>query len=185
MQGFRKVAPDQWEFANDNFQQGEKSLLCKIRHRKAQISPSSNTLKIKRQRTACTNSASNSNSSSLTSSTLAPTYVDLSNENEKLKNDNEASNKELSQARVQCEKLLGYLTKRVSMDDNIDANNLIKEAMSFGIVVEQDMDNEVRNANEDLEEGKNVACLKLFGVLLSTKQTSTKREGVKRIVAVK
>lgn len=39
-QGFRKIVPDRWEFANDCFRKGDTQLLCDIQRRKLMVSPS-------------------------------------------------------------------------------------------------------------------------------------------------
>lgn len=173
--GFRKVVPDRWEFANDNFQRGKQVLLCGIRRRKAPHNSSSSkksTNNVAATLTSTSTSLDNIHiSSSTSSSPPSPTQsqqsLNLANENEKLRKDNQVLNKELSQARQQCEQLIGFLSKHVSMDD-INASLLIKEAALVGVdAIEENNNNiQVKEAIEMKEEGNNVACLKLFGVIL-------------------
>lgn len=46
MQGFKKIDPDRWEFANSNFQRDRPDLMSSIQRRKGQTKeqPSSNAL---------------------------------------------------------------------------------------------------------------------------------------------
>lgn len=201
-QGFRKVAPDRWEFANVNFQRGERTLLRKIRRRKAPSNPSSantsNNINNAKNMTTTPISTSTShdvNSSSSTSSPSHPPpphpsqeFLDLSNENEKLKKDNQILSNELTQAKQQCEHLLSFLSKYISMNDII-ARLMMNEAAHAGVDIEQGETKKVEEEEapytELKEEGKNnVACLKLFGVFLKRfegeKSSTTMNAGRKR-----
>ncbi|XP_020244153.1 heat stress transcription factor B-1-like [Asparagus officinalis] len=190
--GFRKVVPDRWEFANDNFRRGDRALLCKIRRRKASLNPSTtNKLlndddKVKNTNTATPTSTSTSldiHSSSSTSSPPPPRpplpsqhFIELSNENEKLKKDNQILNNELIQAKQHCERLLSSLSNYVDMND-MNTSLLLKEAASVGVGIEQGKTNKIEEekaTGEDVE-ANNVACLKLFGVLLKAGSGAPKR----------
>lgn len=201
--GFRKVVADRWEFANDNFQRGKRSLLCEIRRRKAPPNPSSanksnnnnnNNAKNMTTTPTSTSTSLDVHSSSSTSSPPPPPpppsqeFLDLSNENEKLKKDNQILSNELTLAKQQCQHLLSFLPKHVSMND-INVSLLMKEAALVGVEIERGETKKVEKEEapyiEVKEEGKNnVACLKLFGVLLKgfegEKSVTTTNGGRKR-----
>eukprot|EP00268_Persea_americana_P044079 TRINITY_DN4452_c0_g2_i4.p1 TRINITY_DN4452_c0_g2~~TRINITY_DN4452_c0_g2_i4.p1 ORF type:complete len:278 (+),score=48.37 TRINITY_DN4452_c0_g2_i4:220-1053(+) len=176
--GFRKIAPDRWEFANEFFCRGEKELLGEIHRRKSVPSASTAQIPAIVKSNDHPSSMSNSREEQESSSTYSSDPLkgdarkktqisDLSEENEKLRKDNLVLSWELSQAKKQFEELLVFLSKSLNvspdritskMQEEGDGNLGLEKLLGFC----------------EEEENREEECLKLFGVLL--KNNKRKRE---------
>jgi heat shock transcription factor, other eukaryote len=151
LQGFRKVVPDKWEFANEHFRRGQPDLLCNIRRRKL-ATPATGKTNNSQQLPPPSTTTTSSTSSPLSSP--CHDLVALTNENEQLKKDNETLSLELAIAKKRCDELLGFLSKFVDMKD-LDFRNLMEGGESS---VAREVKKEVQE--EESQE------FKLFGVRL-------------------
>ncbi|URE14736.1 heat stress transcription factor, partial [Musa troglodytarum] len=137
--GFRKVVPDRWEFANDNFRQGEQRLLCKIRRRKAALPqvPSAGKASADRNNRPPPSPLSNSGEahSSSSASLLPPSehVLELTHENQKLRMDNQILSTELAQAKRWYQELLASLSNFVDVSHS-NLSVLMHEKSALSVV---------------------------------------------------
>ncbi|KAK2657470.1 hypothetical protein Ddye_010522 [Dipteronia dyeriana] len=183
--GFRKIVADKWEFSNENFRKGHRELLTDI-HRRKTVSASGAQAKAAGGGSGkAANSTSNSGEDMGSMSTSSPDskspgsveetakVADLTDENAKLKKDNEMLSTELAQAKKQCEELVAYLSEYVKLGpDQID--HIMRQG-SCGSAYDDDGDDQEIINNEN--EGRN---LKLFGVWLRDEEKMHEKKMKKR-----
>lgn len=186
--GFRKIVPDKWEFSNDNFKRGRKDLLIDIHRRKsANHSPPLTTDAGKLSSPAAglptpTNSGEDlvSGSTSATSSPKntvlieALKYEAITEENERLKKENEKLSSELAETKHRCDELIGFLTQQMKVGPEMIIQSSGSSDGLVGVVEKGKSVNEVKD-DDDNDDGE---YTKLFGVWVKNKTKKRVRDEI-------
>ncbi|KAL8117621.1 heat shock factor protein HSF24-like [Apium graveolens] len=186
--GFRKIVPDKWEFSNQNFKRGRKDLLVDIRRRKsANPSPTITTDAGKSGSPVAgiltpTNSGEDPLSFS-TSTTSSPKntvliealkYEVITEENNKLKKENERLSSELAQIKQKCNELISLLTRRMKVGPEM----ISQRSGSSDVVVEVGERGKSVNEGKEDDDDDDGECMKLFGVWVKNKTKKRVRDEI-------
>lgn len=193
-QGFRKIVPDKWEFANDNFKRGHKDLLSDIRRRKVAATPPVPAASQGQRANPAGPSSCQSNSSNdpgSTSSknsagsvedhhhqmaTTASKLAFVTDENRQLKRQNEMLSSELVETKKQCVDLVSFLSGYLKVGrDQID--RIMRQGISCvpggrdSILI-----GEPAGSDRDEDGAGDPGSLKLFGIWLKDEGKSVENE---------
>ncbi|MFS7941763.1 putative transcription factor HSF-type-DNA-binding family [Helianthus anomalus] len=173
--GFRKIVSDRWEFANDYFRKGEKSLLREIHRRKISIAPA--TQPTPAVATAIplvtmpitTSSLGNSSEELGGSSNSSPiatmingqtctSRTHLLEENERLKEQNSSLRCELDHLRSMCCNVVTMMSNFIVGQPEIESSEKVVEGSASDPMVEDKM------------------CPRLFGVPIGAKRVRSGKQ---------
>ncbi|PHT54510.1 hypothetical protein CQW23_08972 [Capsicum baccatum] len=143
--GFRKVTTSRWEFSNDKFKKGKRDLLCDIHRRKAWTNNNNNNKKDLEE-----DQSSTSNSSSQ--------YINLVDENKRLKMENGVLNSELSLMKNKCKELIDIVSifAKSNSEKNEEKKKKDERPMLFGVRLEVQEEMERKRKRIELNKIANI-----------------------------